>query len=64
MVSLQSMTRFNDDVSSRPVIDVPVDAGGDGVVVPESAKTLRIGTRSDLLIVGLSGDFIAFWLRW
>ena len=40
------------------MIDVTPDAGGDEVVVTISAKALRIVTRSDLLIVGLSGRFI------
>ena len=44
--------------SSRPAIDVPVDVGGDGVVVTESAEALRIGVRSDLVIVWLAGGFI------
>ena len=36
-------------------IDVPVDAGGDGVDVTESAKPLRIDTRAGVAIVGLAG---------
>jgi hypothetical protein len=35
-------TIFNDLLSSRPVINVPVDAGDDGVVVTMSVKALRI----------------------
>ena len=45
---------FNEFCSSRPVIDVPVDAGDDEVVVTVSARTLRINVRSDLAIVVLA----------
>ena len=45
---------FSDFCSSRPVIAVPVDAGDDGVVVTRSIKTLRIGVRSGLVILGLA----------
>ena len=45
---------FNDFLSSRPTIGVPVDAGDDGVVVVTSVKTLRINVRSDLAIVVLA----------
>ena len=46
---------FHDAISSRPVLDMPVDAGDDGVVVTESAKTLRIGT---LVIADLAEGFV------
>ena len=52
---------FNNFFSSRPVIDVPVDMEGDGVVVTISAKTLCMVARSDLLIVGLAGGFIVLF---
>ena len=54
-------TMFNDFLFSRPVIDVPVDLGDDGVVVSMSAKTLRIDARSDLVIVGLAGCFVVLF---
>ena len=42
--------------SSRPVIDVPADAGDDAVVVvARTVKKLRIDTRTGLAIVGLIG---------
>ena len=50
---------FKEIFSSCPVIDVPVEAGGDEVVATMSAKTLRIGTRSDLIVVSVAGGFIA-----
>ena len=50
---------LNEFFSSRLTIGVPVDAGGDRVVVNESAKTLGVGPRSDfLLFVGLTGGVI------
>ena len=54
---IQSMV-FNDCLSSRPVIDVPVDAGDDEVGVTVSAKTFRIDTRVGLVIFGLAGGVI------
>ena len=42
----------------RPMIGVTVDAGDDGVVVTVSPTTLRIGRRSDFMIVGLAVGFI------
>ena len=50
---------FNVFCSSRPVTDVPVDAGADGSVVVTSAKTLRINVRSALVMInGLAGGMI------
>ena len=49
---------FNDFFISRPVIDVPVDAGDDAVGVTVSAKALRIDTRVGLIIFGLAGGVI------
>ena len=49
---------FNDFLCSRPVIDVPVDAGDDEVVVIMSAKALRIDARVGLLVVGLAVGFV------
>ena len=40
------------------MIDVPVDAGGDGVIDTMSSKTLCIDTRSDLVIVSLAAESI------
>ena len=39
---------------------MPLEAGGDGVFVPESAKTLRVDTRSDLVIAGVTGVLTVF----
>ena len=44
------------------MIEVPVDAGDDGVVVTVSAKTLRIDTRVGLAILGLAGGFIVLFV--
>ena len=46
---------FKDFFSAWPVIDVPLDAGGNAVDVTESVKALRIGTRAGVAIVGLAG---------
>ena len=57
-------TMFNDLLSSRLVVNVlPVDAGGDGLVVTMLAKALRIDARFDLVIVGLAGAFIVLLTR-
>ena len=40
------------------MIDVPVEAGDDGVVATASAKTSRIDSRCGLMIVGPAGAFI------
>ena len=53
---IQSMV-FKEFFGFCTVIDVPVEAGGDEVVATMSAKTLRIGARSDLMIVGLAEGF-------
>jgi len=53
---------LNDCLCSRPVIDVPVDAGDDEVVATVSAKTLRTGARSDsVMLVGLAGGLIVIF---
>ena len=44
--------------SSRPVIDVPDDAGDDVVVATVSVRTLRIDSRCGVVIVGLVGGSI------
>ena len=49
---------FKDFFSSVPVLDVPVDAGGDGVADTMSVTTLRIDARSDLMVANLVGGFI------
>ena len=51
------LAMFSDLFSSRPVIDVPVDAGDDGVVVTESVKALCIDARAGLVIVDLAGGY-------
>ena len=44
----------NDSFSSRPVVNVPVDAGDDAVVVTVSVvKALRIDARAGLVIIVL-----------
>ena len=45
--------------SSFPVIDVPVDAGDDEVLVTVSIKTLRINVRSVLAVVVLAWAMIS-----
>ena len=46
---------FKDFFSAWPVIDVPLDAGGDAVDATESVNALRIDTRAGVAIVGLAG---------
>ena len=50
---IQSMV-FNDCLSSRPVIDVPVDAGDDGVVV--TMVDVMVGVFIDLLVDTIIGS--------
>ena len=45
---------LNDFLSSREVIDVLVDEGDAGIVVTETVKALRVDSRTDLVIVGLT----------
>ena len=54
---------FNGFLSSLPVIDVPVDEGNNGVVVTASVKALRIGARSNWVIVGLAGGCMVLLTR-
>ena len=49
---------FKEFLCSRPVIDVPVDEGDDAAVVTESAKTLRTGARSGLVVVAFAAVVI------
>ena len=53
--------KFNGLLSSRPVIDVPVDGGYDEVVVIASTETLRIDARSDLVTAGMDGGSIVIF---
>ena len=45
---------LNDFLSSREMIDVLVDEGDAEVVVTASVKALRVDSRTDLVIVGLT----------
>ena len=45
---------LNDFLSSREMIDVLVDEGDAGIVVTETVKALRVDSRTDLVIVGLT----------
>ena len=51
---LMQSTLSNDFFVSRSIIDVPVDAGDDGVVVTVSDKTVGTDVRSDLVIAVLA----------
>ena len=58
---VQSTTMFNGFSSCRPAIDVPVDAGDDGVVATASAQTLRIDSRCVVVIFDLvRGSIVLF----
>ena len=46
---------FHDLLSARAVMGVPFDAGDDAVVVTVSAKVLRTGARTGVVIVLLAG---------
>ena len=46
---------FNDLLSARTVMHVPVDAGDDGVLVTVSAKVLRFDARTNVVFVLLVG---------
>ena len=50
---------FNEFLSSLSTIDVPVDAGDDGVIIFMSVNVFIVDTRSDVAIVGLAGGSIA-----
>ena len=52
---LMQWNMFNDLLSVRAVMDVPVDAGDDGVVVTVSVKTLSTDARTEVVIVLLAG---------
>ena len=56
--TLMQSTMFNDLLSARAVMHVPVDAGDDGVVVTVSAKVTRTDARTDVVIVLLAGVLI------
>ena len=46
---------FNEFLNSRPMIDVPVDGGDDGVAVTVSVTALLTSNRDVLMILGLEG---------
>ena len=50
----KKLTMWNEFLSSRSIIDVPVDEGDDELAFVVSTKELRIDARADLVILCLA----------